>query len=70
MFIVAAEVLPHRLRAFGLGTTAAVYWAMCFLANQTLETLLEASRPGTFALLALLGCISLTFVVVCIPRDA
>ena len=63
MYVVSATVLPQRVRAFGLGLVAAVYWLLCFVANQTLEgLLLRLGASGLFGWLAGLGTLALAFV--------
>ncbi|EPR64465.1 sugar transporter ST2 [Toxoplasma gondii RUB] len=69
MFVVASEVLPTRIRGFGMGLTITTFWLLSFVVQSSLEPLFSAvTIPGTFGLFAFLNFLALLFVIFVVPE--
>merc|ERR1711988_960009 len=81
MFVVIAEVLPTRVRSWGMGMAICVFWSLSFLVGETLESMFNAVPPygakeddkqkhpaGTFFLYAVTSALAFVFVFFYVPE--
>lgn len=79
--MVIAEVLPTKVRGWGMGIAVCIFWTLSFAVGESLESLFNAVPPygaldngkqkhptGTFFLYAVTSTFALVFVWLLVPE--
>eukprot|EP01018_Ginkgo_biloba_P005792 Gb_18068 [translate_table: standard] len=67
-WVIMSEILPVNVKGLAGSVATLANWSSSWLVTMTINLLLEWSPTGTFWLYALICCLTLVFVALCVPE--
>ena len=69
LWLIIAEIIPLRIRGFGMGISILFHWITNFVVGLTFPVLLSTlGLQYTFLIFVVIGFVSITFAKLCVPE--